>query len=133
MTAYNEKGVYRGTGLNTAVSALFLDNTEPVLYIPVADSVPGSLSYGESGVDLESIPIYDHPVPVNVTGGPVKTIRKRHWNIGSNSSIGASAVLLSFGMSGSLGSAYIQSDYMDMNGDRYPDPVSTGGVQYSMP
>ena len=133
MTAYNEKGMYRGAGLNTAVSALIMDNTEPVLYIPVEDSVPGSLSYEESSVDLESIPIYDHPVPVNVTGGPVKTIRKRHWNLGGDASIGVNAVLLSFGMSGSLGGAYIQSDYMDMNGDRYPDPVSTGGVQYSMP
>ncbi len=133
MTAYNDMGMYRGTGLNTAVSALFLDNTEPVLNIPVADSVPGSLSYGESDVDLEIIPIYDHPVPVSVSSEPVQTIRKRHWNIGGDKSIGVTAVLLSFGRSSSSGSAYIQSDYMDMNGDRYPDPVSTGGVQYSMP
>ena len=133
MTAYNDIGMYRGTGLNTAVSASFLDNTEPVLNIPVADSVPGSLSYGESDVDLESIPVYDHPVPVSVNGEPVQTIRKRHWNIGGNESVGVNAVLLSFGRSGSIGGAYIESDYMDMNGDRYPDPVSTGGVQYSMP
>ena len=133
MTAYNDMRMYRGTGLNTAVSALFMDNTEPVLSIPVADSVPGTLSYEESDVDLENIPIYDHPVPVSVTGEPVQTIRKRHWNIGGNESVGVNAVLLSFGKSGSIGGAYIQSDYMDMNGDRYPDPISTGGVQYSMP
>ena len=133
MTAYNEKEMYRGTGLNTAVSALFLDNTEPVLSIPVADSIPGSLSYGESDVDLESIPVYDHPVPVSVAGEPVQTIRKRHWNLGNNRSVGVNALLLSFGKSSSAGGANIQSDYMDLNGDRYPDPISTNGVQYSNP
>ena len=133
MTAYNEQRKFRGAGLNTAVSALCLDNTEPTLRIPVADSVPGSLSYGESDVNLESIPIYDHPVRISVSGAPVQTIRKRHWNISTNSSLGANAIFFSFGMSNSIGGAYIQSDYMDMNGDRYPDPISTGGVQYSMP
>ncbi|MBO7585936.1 MAG: hypothetical protein J6T13_01990 [Bacteroidales bacterium] len=133
MTAYNEQGVYRGSGLNTAVSATFIDNTEPRLSIPVSDSVQGSLSYGNTGVDLENIPIYDYPVPVSVTGYPVQTIRKRHRNNSSDFSMGMDMMVASVGTSESGGGAYIQSDYMDLNGDRYPDPVSTNGVQYSMP
>ena len=133
MTAYNEQGVYRGSGLNTAVSATFIDNTEPQLSIPVSDSVQGSLSYENTDVDLENIPIYDYPVPVSVTGYPVQTIRKRHNNNSADFSMGMDMMIASVGMSESGGGAYIQSDYMDLNGDRYPDPISTNGVQYSMP
>ena len=133
MTAYNEQGVYRGSGLNTAVSATFIDNTEPQLSIPVSDSVQGSLSYENADVDLENIPIYDYPVPVSVTGYPVQTIRKRHKNNSSDFSMGMEVLIASVGMSESGGGAYIQSDYMDLNGDRYPNPISTKGVQYSMP
>ena len=133
MTAYNDQGMYRGSGLNTAVSATFIDNTEPQLSIPVSDSVQGSLSYENADVDLENIPIYDYPVPVSVTGYPVQTIRKRHKNNSSDFSMGMEVLIASVGMSESGGGAYIQSDYMDLNGDRYPDPISTKGVQYSMP
>ncbi len=133
MTAYNEQGVYRGSGLNTAVSAIFIDNTEPQLSIPVSDSVQGGLSYENTDVDLENIPIYDYPVPVSVTGYPVQTIRKRHNNNSADFSMGMDMMIASVGTSESGGGAYIQSDYMDLNGDRYPDPISTNGVQYSMP
>ena len=133
MIAYNEQGVYRGSGLNTAVSASSIDNTEPSLSIPVSDSVPGSLSYDDVDVDLENIPIYDYPVPVSVTGYPVQTIRKRHSNNSDDFSMGMEVLIASVGTSESGGGAYIQSDYMDLNGDRFPDPISTNGVQYSMP
>ena len=133
MTAYNDLGVYRGTGLNTAVAASYMDNSEPKLSLPVSDSLPGSLSYNGTEVELETIPLYDHPVPVSISGEPVQTIRKRHWNIGVDQSVGVDAMIASLGFSSSAGGAYIQSDYMDLNGDRYPDPVSTNGVQYTMP
>ena len=133
MTAYSNQGCYRSAGLDAAVSASLMDNREPTVSIPVCDSVPGSLSYEGSSVELQDIPIYDNPVPVSVEGAPVHTIRKRHRNWSVDFSVGVDLVLASFGISGSSGNAYIQSDYMDLNGDRYPDPMSTGGVQYSMP
>ena len=133
MTAYSNQGCYRSAGLDAAVSASLMDNREPTVSIPVCDSVPGSLSYEGSGVELQDIPIYDNPVPVSVDGAPVQTIRKRHRNWSVDFSVGVDLMLASFGISASLGNAYIQSDYMDLNGDRYPDIMSTGGVQYSMP
>lgn len=133
MTAYGNQRCYRSAGLDAAVSASFLDNREPSLSIPVQDSVPVSLSYEDSGVELQDIPVYDHPVPVSVGGWPVQTIRKRHRNWSTDLSVGVDLMLVSSGASTSFGNAYIQSDYMDLNGDRYPDPISTGGVQYSMP
>ena len=133
MTAYSNQGCYRSAGLNAAISASMMDNREPSLRIPVSDSVPVLLSYEGANVKLQDIPIYDHPVPVSVDGFPVQTIRKRHRNWGFDFSVGLAVLIISTGTSTSLGNAYIQSDYMDMNGDRYPDPMSTGGVQYSMP
>jgi len=133
MVAYNEQGRYRGFGLNTAVSSLHLDNTEPSLSIPTADSIPGMLSYETTDVELESIPLYDHPVPVSISGEPVQTIRKRSRNEGFETSMGVDALIASLGFSTSIGTSFVQSDYMDLNGDRYPDPISTNGVQYTMP
>ncbi|MBR6064695.1 MAG: hypothetical protein IKP54_11145 [Bacteroidales bacterium] len=133
MTAYGRDNVYRSVALNTAVSATGLDNTPPMFLIPVADSVPGSVDYSGTDVELEQIQVYDHPVPVSVQGGPVQSIRKRNRTKSLDASFSMDMVLASFGASGSVGSNFIQSDYMDMNGDGYPDPVATGGVQYTMP
>ena len=133
MTAYGNQRCYRSAGLDAAVSATMMDNREPSLSIPVQDSVPASLSYEGTGVEQQDIPLYDSPVPVSVDGGPVRTIRKRHRNWSTDLSVGVDLMLVSSGASKSFGNAYIQSDYMDLNGDRYPDPMSTNGVQYSMP
>ena len=38
-----------------------------------------------------------------------------------------------YSLSFSRGESTTFSDYMDMNGDRYPDLVSRGGIQYTMP
>ncbi len=133
MTAYGNQRCYRSAGLDAAVSATMMDNREPSLSIPVQDSVPASLSYEGTGVELQDIPLYDSPVPVSMDGGPVRTIRKRHRNWSTDLSVGVDLMLVSSGASKSFGNAYIQSDYMDLNGDRYPDPMSTNGVQYSMP
>ena len=133
MTAYGRDNEYRGIGLNTAVSAFGLDNTPPVVYIPVSDSVPGAVDYSGTGVDLEQIQIYDHPVPTSVPGAQVQNIRKRHRTKSEDKSFSVDLIVASFGLSSSIGSNFIQSDYMDLNGDGYPDPVATGGVQYTMP
>ena len=132
MYADGQRDEYRSHGLDAAVSANGMDNTPPVVLLPVEDSVAGALVY-DSTVVLEQIHVYDHPVPVSVTGAPVQTIRKRHKTKTFDGSMSMEMIVASVGSSESSGKNSIQSDYMDLNGDRYPDPVSTGGVQYSKP
>ena len=77
---------------------------------------------------------YDHPVPI-IQGHDVKTIRKQNISRMKNHSLSLSApmVPISVGMSHSAGENIILTDYMDLNGDRYPDIVGQSLVQYSNP
>ena len=82
-------------------------------------------------VDIED---YDHPVPV-VTGHDVKTVRKQNYSKMKNHSLSLSAPMVPFSVGTSVSEGYnlIISDYMDMNGDRYPDIVGASQIQYSQP
>ena len=89
-----------------------------------------------SAPETEDIPEYDHPVPQASAGNPVvKTVRKQNESTMKNYSRTAGIPLspITTGGSTSNGSNKILSDYMDLNGDRYPDVLSDGGVQYTMP
>ncbi len=83
--------------------------------------------------NTEDIVEYDHPVPV-VTQGQVKTIRKQNYSKMKNHSLCVSAIVpFSVGASVSEGYNLILTDYMDMNGDRYPDVLGQSQIQYSQP
>ena len=90
--------------------------------------------------ETSGIPDYDHPVPQagETDGGtPVsaKTVRKQNISELRNHSLnlGVPVVPISSGASESNGGNKILTDYMDLNGDRYPDFVGEVNVQYSMP
>ncbi len=82
-------------------------------------------------VDIEE---YDHPVPI-VAGYEVKTVRKQNYSKMKNHSLSLSAPMVPFSAGTSVSKGYnlIVTDYMDMNGDRYPDIVGPSRVQYSKP
>ena len=84
--------------------------------------------------NTEDIVEYDHPVPV-VTQGQVKTVRKQNYSKMKNHSLSLTApgVPFSTGTSVSAGYNMVTTDYMDMNGDRYPDVLGPSLVQYSQP
>ena len=84
--------------------------------------------------NTEDIEDYDHPVPV-VTQGQVKTIRKQNYSKMKNHSLSLTAPLVPFSVGTSVSKGYnlILTDYMDMNGDRYPDVLGQSLIQYSQP
>lgn len=70
---------------------------------------------------------YDDPVPSDYQGTPAKAVRK----VNSTKSHSWSAGFAQWGASYSDGDNIIEMDYMDLNGDRYPDIIGTDKVQYS--
>ena len=78
---------------------------------------------------------YDHPVPVVPAGLQVKTVRKQNISVMKNHSLSLSipVVPISVGVSRSEGVNIVLTDYMDLNGDRYPDIIGPAYVQYSQP
>ena len=86
----------------------------------------------ENTSDIEN---YDHPVPVVAQGLDVKTVRKQNYSKIKNHSLSVSAPVVPFSVGGSVSSGYNQilTDYMDLNGDRYPDILGPSQVQYSQP
>ncbi|MEG2070542.1 MAG: toxin TcdB middle/N-terminal domain-containing protein, partial [Bacteroidales bacterium] len=86
--------------------------------------------------ETSDIVIYDHPVPASSGANPVvKTVRKQNCSSPKNKSfsLGVPIVPISVGASESGGNNTILTDYMDLNGDRYPDVLGQLKVQYSMP
>ena len=94
-------------------------------------SVPESLqeqSYPDGApIEISEIIIYDDPVPASVGNTPAKTIRK----VSRSESFSLSGGYSRFGASHSRGENEILTDYMDLNGDRYPDIIGKVFVQYS--
>ena len=94
-------------------------------------SVPESLqeqSYPDGGmIEIPEITIYDDPVPASVGNTPAKTIRK----VSRSESFSLSGGYSKYGASYSNGTNEIITDYMDLNGDRYPDIIGKAFVQYS--
>ncbi|MCQ2270346.1 MAG: hypothetical protein MJZ52_03845 [Bacteroidales bacterium] len=93
-----------------------------------------------SAPETSDIPEYDHPVPQPTETGNralilPKTVRKQNVSKLRNLSLNLTVpvVPISTGSSNSNGENVILTDYMDLNGDRYPDFVGEVNVQYSMP
>ena len=84
----------------------------------------------DTTVIKEEITEYDSPIPT-LHGGlqRVTTIRKSTQSVQYSLSVGFGYFAPSF----SWGSYGERSDYMDMNGDGFPDFVGSGAVQYTRP
>ena len=81
--------------------------------------------------DVEDIVEYDSSLPFQQ--GEVRKnnfVRKQSRSIQHSISWGAPVIMNAFASKGEYEAVV---DYMDMNGDGYPDFVGRGGVQYSMP
>ena len=79
-------------------------------------------------IELPETTTYDDPVPAASTNGtPAKAVRKVNRSKSQSWSLGAAGL----GRSGSKGTNTVVMDYMDLNGDRYPDNVGLDRVQYS--
>ena len=76
---------------------------------------------------------YDNAVPKSTNGTRIMTIRKesktKQWDL----AFGANVVCAGVGRSKSNGTYQLLSDYMDMNGDRYPDIIRKSSIQYTKP
>lgn len=81
----------------------------------------------------ENDTIYDSPLIMFSQGEKRRTIRKSTVDINKSFSFGLSYA--GYGLSYSENKAKSENvmDYMDMNGDRYPDIVGTKNIQYSTP
>ena len=113
---------WNGYGNITFIDRTTISNTRLPQYVTV-----------EETADMED---YDFPIPQpDPTYGMVKTIRKQNRSkLGNYSlSLGIPIVPISVGLSESNGENTILTDYMDLNGDRYPDFVGEAYVQYSTP
>ena len=80
-----------------------------------------------NGVDLPPTTYFDDAVPpASADGTPAKAILKVNESSNQSYTGGVAMVNLSY----SHGKSNIETDYLDMNGDRYPDIVGNGYVQY---
>ena len=113
--------IWRGYGSINFVGRKLMSNTR---HPELADVDPAAVE----------IPEYDYPIPVVTVGAP-KTVRKQSESTLKNHSLSLSipVVPISVGISFSNGSNTILTDYMDMNGDRYPDIIGGVTVQYTTP
>ena len=84
-------------------------------------------------INNEDFEFYDNAIPIASPGTRTMTIRKtsktNQWNL----SWGVNVKFAGLGKSQSSGTYQLQTDYMDMNGDRYPDIVHQDAIQYTQP
>ncbi|MDR0971568.1 MAG: hypothetical protein LBM25_04200, partial [Bacteroidales bacterium] len=76
----------------------------------------------------------ENPIPITKPGTILTAVNKSSMNRGKGSTWGASLLgIVSAGRSSNHGEITLLSDFMDMNGDRYPDAVSEVQIQLSKP
>ena len=88
-------------------------------------SIAGQVSE-DSAAYLATDVDYDDAVPVQTDGTPVKAVRKVNRSGNQSYTLGTGVTSESY----SNGRSSIEMDYIDLNGDRYPDIVGPGFVQY---
>lgn len=94
-----------------------------------------SVSYfTDSVADMSEWETYDNVVPVtNEPYRRITTIRKKSNSTQWNVSVGLGGGAFGFGASVSKGTYKLCADYMDMNGDRFPDIIQELSIQYTQP
>ena len=139
MTANMEHNAWMGFGNTTMISRHEMCNTRPVMLIPDVNSVDTFPSDITGTVEIAA---YDCAIPAGEDTFPVQSIRKGNISVMTNGSLSYigredyenhQSNSLSMGGSISNGENYILSDYLDLNGDRYPDILHKKKVQYTMP
>ena len=89
----------------------------------------------DTSIVRETIEEYDSPIPT-LHGGMqrITTIRKSSHSVQHALSYGLSTPIgIGISENASFGSYDVTSDYMDMNGDGYPDFVGQSAIQYTRP
>ena len=76
---------------------------------------------------------YDSEVPVLPAGRRVMAVRKESQSTQWNVNAGFGVLTYGAGHTHSESDYEVTSDYMDMNGDNYPDIVRTSTIQYTQP
>lgn len=126
-----EHGAYMGFGNTTAIMADQMHNTRQRVVIE-QEIDENENDYDENGQFVDEIPEYDDVIPVSVDGSGVKTIRKKSVSVMGNLGAGVS-VGPNLSVSLSLGDNEVHSDFVDLNGDRFPDILVENSAQYTMP
>ncbi|MBO4740146.1 MAG: hypothetical protein J5605_00720, partial [Bacteroidales bacterium] len=82
------------------------------------------------GLDPSLMEDMDSPIPQTLSGGNANFVEKESEAKPLNGGITLASIV---GINNSGTSNNVTLDYLDINGDRYPDVVSRNSVQYSMP
>jgi len=100
---------------------------------PVDQGNPGNIYENESLTPEDLIDDIYSPYPVVVPGSVIRAVNRvtNSNNYSLSGSIGPT--ILSGGLNGSISNSNQVSDFMDMNGDGYPDILSKGKIQYTSP
>jgi RHS repeat-associated protein len=118
MTANAITKGWMGYGNTTHVMGLKMSNVRRI-----ATTLP-------QGADPGLMEEMDSPIPQTISGGNANFVEKESrshpFNVGFT-------LASTYGINSSRTTNYISLDYLDLNGDRYPDVVSGNSVQYSMP
>ena len=118
----NKKQLWFGYGMINTFQNNFMSNTRQVK--------------NNANYEATEIPSFDSPKPVPpATTVPlsVKTMRKKSHSKSKNKSWGVDVAVISYSDARSTNTNNVQTDFMDLNGDRYPDFVTEVGAQYSKP
>ena len=89
----------------------------------------------DSSVVRETINEYDSPIPtLHDNMQRITTIRKSTHAVQHGLTYGLSSPIgIGVSENASYGTYHVTSDYMDLNGDGYPDFVGNSAIQYTMP
>ena len=91
---------------------------------------------GLQNLQIEDITI-DSDVPVLANGQSTMVVRKEarstQWNVNAGVGVGVGGLGCGVGRTYSQSNYEVTTDFMDMNGDRYPDIVRKGSIQYTQP
>ena len=138
---FSQHGIYNPLALETGWVEMRPDSRHQawvgygnINHITAAVTANTRMPEYSSDTNTADIGTYDHPVPV-VDGHQTKTVRKQNFSRMKNHSLSLSipGAPISVGLSVSSGTNTVLTDYMDLNGDRYPDVVGQSYVQYSTP
>ena len=91
---------------------------------------------GLQNLQIEDITI-DSDVPVLANGQSTMVVRKEarstQWNVNAGVGVGVGGLGCGVGRTYSQSNYEVTTDFMDMNGDHYPDIVRKGSIQYTQP
>jgi len=81
----------------------------------------------------ETTVLFDYPIPKIVPGRRITAPLKKSYTDSFSKSASTGPTILNAGLCETGSETYQITDFMDMNGDRYPDVVGKWGIQYTTP